>query len=76
MFLGAWMTLKCTDIAPFYLYAQPERTWMCPVTAFAIWWELSCQKVQNLDGFVFRKRIGIDSISVDPTDALVSFPGR
>lgn len=41
------------------------------MTAFAIWWEISRQKVQNLNGFVFRKRIGTDSISVDPTDAMV-----
>ncbi|KAF9232246.1 hypothetical protein BU15DRAFT_90696 [Melanogaster broomeanus] len=50
------------DIAPFYLYGQPNRPWMCLVTAFAIWWN-SRQKVQNLDGFVFRKKIGTDSTS-------------
>lgn len=61
-------------IAPFYLYAQPDRPWMCLLRAFAIWWVLSQEKIQDLDGLVFRKRIGTDSISVDPTDALVCFP--
>jgi hypothetical protein len=63
-----------SGIAPFYLYAQCDRPWMCLLHAFAIWWILLQEKIQNLDGLVFRKRIGTDSISVDPTDALVCFP--
>ena len=65
------LTFQLTVIAPFYLYAQPNRPWMCLLRAFAIWWVLAWKKVQNLDGLVFHKRIGTDSISVDLTDALV-----
>ncbi|KIJ08020.1 hypothetical protein PAXINDRAFT_48163, partial [Paxillus involutus ATCC 200175] len=45
---------------------------MCPVRAFAVWWAISRKKVHKLDGFVFRKRIGTNGISVDPTEGLTS----
>ncbi|KAJ7718039.1 hypothetical protein B0H14DRAFT_3011561 [Mycena olivaceomarginata] len=28
-------------ITPFYLYTNPDRSWMCPVHAFAIMWKLA-----------------------------------
>ncbi|KAF8417535.1 hypothetical protein L210DRAFT_3660271 [Boletus edulis BED1] len=43
-------------IAPFYLYADQQRPWMCPLRAFAIWWIIAQQQNEQLDGFVFRKR--------------------
>ncbi|KIJ15217.1 hypothetical protein PAXINDRAFT_77647, partial [Paxillus involutus ATCC 200175] len=59
-------------IAPFYLYAQPNRPWMCLLRAFALWWILAQKQVHNLDGYVFRKKIGTDGFSVNPTDAMTA----
>ncbi|KIJ07550.1 hypothetical protein PAXINDRAFT_90221, partial [Paxillus involutus ATCC 200175] len=59
-------------ITPFYVYANRERPWMCLLQAFAIWWVLAQQRNEHLDGFVFRKRIGADGTSVNPTDGMSS----
>ncbi|KAG1841548.1 hypothetical protein DFJ58DRAFT_718150 [Suillus subalutaceus] len=45
-------------IAPFYIYADPDRPWMCLLRAFAIWWLLAHEKHEDLNGFIFRKKIG------------------
>ena len=58
-------------IAPFYLYANIHKPWMCPVCAFAIWWLLASQNNDHLDGYVFRKKVGSDGVSVSPADAMV-----
>ena len=58
-------------IAPFYLYSDSSRPWMCPVQAFALWWILASQQVNHLDGFIFRKKIGRDNISANSTDGMV-----
>ncbi|KAG1747416.1 hypothetical protein EDB19DRAFT_1894019 [Suillus lakei] len=50
-------------IAPFYIYADPDRPWMCLLQAFAIWWLLAHERHRELNGFIFRKKIGVDSIS-------------
>jgi len=44
---------------------------MCPVHAFAVWWLLASQDNDHLDGYVFRKKMGSDGVSVTPTDAMV-----
>jgi hypothetical protein len=60
-----------TGIAPFYIYPDEERPWMCLVRMFAVWWVLARERCEHLDGFIFRKKIGTDSISVNPTDGMV-----
>ncbi|KAG1799487.1 uncharacterized protein HD556DRAFT_1430716 [Suillus plorans] len=64
-------THQYRGIAPFYVYADEQHPWMCLVQTFAVWWMLAREKCENLDGFVFKK-IGIDSISVNPTDGMTS----
>ncbi|KAG1785018.1 uncharacterized protein HD556DRAFT_1451182 [Suillus plorans] len=59
-------------IAPFYIYADPDRPWMCLLRAFAIWWLLAHERHEDLNGFIFRKKIGVDGISVSPTDCMTS----
>ncbi|KAH7905012.1 hypothetical protein BJ138DRAFT_1018281 [Hygrophoropsis aurantiaca] len=59
-------------IAPFYLYPDVDRPWMCPVRAFAVWWTIARERNRQLDGFVFRKKIGVDSVSVNATDGMSS----
>jgi hypothetical protein len=44
---------------------------MCLLRAFAIWWLLAHERHEDLNGFIFRKKIGIDGISVSPTDRMV-----
>ncbi|KAG1863694.1 hypothetical protein F4604DRAFT_1882172 [Suillus subluteus] len=60
------------QIAPFYVYADEQHPWMCLVRTFAVWWMLARERYENLDGFIFRKKIGTDSISVNPTDGMIS----
>src|ERR1700735_2747796 len=59
-------------IAPFYLYANLVRPWMCPVHAFAQWWKVM-SKLSNgpPQGFVFRKKMGRDGFSLNPLDGMV-----
>ncbi|KAG2126074.1 hypothetical protein BD769DRAFT_1668508 [Suillus cothurnatus] len=59
-------------IAPFYLYADIHKPWMCPVRTFAVWWLLASQNNDHLDGYVFRKKVGSDGVSGNPTDAMSS----
>ncbi|KAG2052049.1 hypothetical protein BDR06DRAFT_888684, partial [Suillus hirtellus] len=65
-------TRQYGGIAPFYVYADEQCPWMCLVRTFAVWWMLARERCENLDGFVFRKKIGTDSISVNPTDGMTS----
>ena len=55
-------------IAPFYLYACPEKPWMCPVRLFARWWALSDG---SKGGYVFRKKMG-NRFSANPFERMVS----
>ncbi|KAG1884892.1 hypothetical protein F4604DRAFT_1878459 [Suillus subluteus] len=50
-------------IAPFHLYADIHKPWMCPIRTFAIWWLLTSQNNEHLDGYVFRKKVGSDGSS-------------
>ncbi|KAG1846025.1 hypothetical protein F4604DRAFT_1884214 [Suillus subluteus] len=59
-------------IAPFYLYADIHKPWMCPIRTFAIWWLLASQNNEHLDGYVFHKKVGSDGVSVNLTDAMSS----
>ncbi|RDX46842.1 hypothetical protein OH76DRAFT_1419903 [Lentinus brumalis] len=58
-------THQVGDIQPFVLYPDDDRPWMCPVTAWARWWEI-CQEMHvEQYGFVFRsRRNGSDEVSV------------
>ncbi|KAG2030592.1 hypothetical protein BDR03DRAFT_877986 [Suillus americanus] len=49
-------------IAPFYIYADPDQPWMCLLQAFAIWWLLAQEKHEDLNGFIFCKKIGSSRI--------------
>ncbi|GBE83361.1 hypothetical protein SCP_0504090 [Sparassis crispa] len=63
-------TAQNGGIAPFYLYLDTTRPWMCPVQAFAQWWVI-CRKLGiEPQGYVFRKRIGQDGVSVNAGDAM------
>lgn len=45
-------------ILPFYLYENSEKHWMCPVRAWAAWWQ-QCRKLNlDMNGYVFRKKMG------------------
>lgn len=45
---------------------------MCPVRAWAAWWQ-QCQELNlDMNGYVFRKKMGRDGISTSPHDAMVS----
>ncbi|KAG2108144.1 hypothetical protein BD769DRAFT_1630550 [Suillus cothurnatus] len=63
-------------IAPFYIYTDPDRPWMCLLQAFAIWWLLDHEKhedlnglmcyTQTLDSFLECFQNNLLNISVDP----------
>jgi len=62
------LTVAHAGIAPFYLYADPQRPWMCPVRLFARWWDL-CDGSKG--GYVFRRKSG-SRFSDDPFARMVS----
>jgi integrase len=66
------LTCSIAGIVPFYLYENPDKPWMCPVRAWAAWWYHSRQLGLNMNGYVFRKKMGRNSVSASPHDAMVS----
>ncbi|KAJ7352232.1 hypothetical protein DFH08DRAFT_805507 [Mycena albidolilacea] len=59
-------------ITPFYLYANPDRPWMCPVHAFAIMWKLAVANdpYGKPSGFIFRKKVGRNGWSIIPSEGM------
>ncbi|KAJ7861847.1 hypothetical protein B0H14DRAFT_2741456 [Mycena olivaceomarginata] len=59
-------------IAPFYLYANPDRPWMCPVCAFAIMWKLAVANdpYGKPSGFIFRTKVGRNGWSIIPSEGM------
>ncbi|KAI0691162.1 hypothetical protein C8T65DRAFT_745568 [Cerioporus squamosus] len=58
--------------APFVLYSNKSKPWMCPIRAFAAWSE-TCRRLSiPREGFVFRKRVGFDNFSASSEDAMSS----
>ncbi|KAJ7895216.1 hypothetical protein B0H14DRAFT_2681632 [Mycena olivaceomarginata] len=59
-------------ITPFYLYANPDRPWMCPVRAFAIMWKLAVANdpYGKPSGFIFRKKVGRNGWSIIPSEGM------
>lgn len=65
------LNIVTLGVAPFYVYVNTNRPWMCLLRALAVWWVLAQEQNNHLDGFVFRKRVGSDGISVNSTDGMV-----
>ncbi|OBZ78715.1 hypothetical protein A0H81_00663 [Grifola frondosa] len=59
-------------IAPFVLYPEPNKPWMCPIRAFAKWSDTCKQLGIPRSGYVFRKKIGNNMVSANPADAMSS----
>ncbi|KAJ6598544.1 hypothetical protein B0H10DRAFT_2324218 [Mycena sp. CBHHK59/15] len=57
-------------ITPFYLYANPDKPWMCPVRAFAIMWKLAVANDGVPSGFIFRKKVGRNGWSIIPSEGM------
>ncbi|KAH9842309.1 uncharacterized protein C8Q71DRAFT_852879 [Rhodofomes roseus] len=53
-------TAQYGGIAPFPLYPNQEQPWLCPVRAFAKWWQLCGEMNIERTGYIFRKRVGRD----------------
>ncbi|EPT03529.1 hypothetical protein FOMPIDRAFT_1116000, partial [Fomitopsis schrenkii] len=65
-------TAQYGGIAPFYLYPDTERPWLCACTAYARWSALCREMGIKHEGYVFRKHIGYDGLSARPVDAMSS----
>ncbi|KAH9927788.1 uncharacterized protein B0H18DRAFT_1084655 [Fomitopsis serialis] len=64
-------TAQYGGIAPFYLYpANVQDRHLCPVTAFAEWWKICKDLNIERAGYIFRKRVGLDNISVRASDGM------
>ncbi|CAL1697460.1 unnamed protein product [Somion occarium] len=62
-------------IAPFYLYPNHEKPWMCPCQMLALWWKMMRDlgvDVREKGTFIFRKKIGKDRISSKAEDGMSS----
>ncbi|PIL25798.1 hypothetical protein GSI_11548 [Ganoderma sinense ZZ0214-1] len=63
---GGRNTHPTGGIAPFYLWGLDRaRPWMCPVWALSKWSEACRTMGIQRQGYVFRKKIGANSISAD-----------
>lgn len=61
-------------IAPFYLYPNYDRPWLCPVHLLAKWWQLTRLlgvDIRDQGTYVFRKCMTGDHLSANPTDSMV-----
>ena len=68
--------LHVLGIAPFYLYPNYDRPWLCPVHLLALWWKTTVEEKVDLrekGSYVFRKKIGKDRVSLDADASMVSF---
>jgi hypothetical protein len=63
-------------IVPFFLYENPNKPWMCPVRAWAAWWYHCRCLGLDMNGYVFRKKMGRDGVSANPHDGMVSYYGH
>ncbi|KAL6305560.1 hypothetical protein BKA93DRAFT_749085 [Sparassis latifolia] len=61
-----WRLTNGTGIAPFWLYPDTEKPWICPVRMFASWWSIVCESASTPQGYIFHKKIGKSNFSVDP----------
>lgn len=61
----------CIDIAPFYLYPNWAKPYLCPVRAFAKWWEASGKGHDIGGGYVMRKKMGKDGWSDNQMEPMV-----
>ncbi|KAG1871447.1 hypothetical protein F4604DRAFT_2014217 [Suillus subluteus] len=59
-------------IVPFFLYENPEKPWMCPVRAWAAWWHHCRYLGLDMNGYVFRKKMGQDGVSANPHDGMTA----
>jgi hypothetical protein len=48
---------------------------MCPVRAWAAWWHHCRYLGLDMNGYVFRKKMGRDGVSANPHDGMVSYHG-
>ncbi|KAK7691376.1 hypothetical protein QCA50_004775 [Cerrena zonata] len=73
--LSVRKTHQFGGIAPFYLYPNYNRPWLCPVYLMARWWQMSMAMgidMREKGSYVFRKKIGKDRISSLPGDSMSS----
>ncbi|KAG1873454.1 hypothetical protein C8R48DRAFT_455825 [Suillus tomentosus] len=59
-------------IVPFFLYENPDKPWMCPVRAWAAWWHHCRRLGLNMNGYVFRKKMGRDGVSANAHDGMTA----
>ncbi|KAG0694256.1 hypothetical protein DFH29DRAFT_985313 [Suillus ampliporus] len=59
-------------IVPFYLYENREKPWMCPVRLWAAWWWCCRELNIDMNGYMFRKKMGRDGVSASPHDAMTA----
>ena len=64
-------THQLGGIAPFYLYSNHERPWLCPIRAYAEWVNIMRKLGLEMEGYVFRPRVGFDWFSSDGHQAMV-----
>ncbi|KAJ3540347.1 hypothetical protein NM688_g6236 [Phlebia brevispora] len=70
--LSCRKTHQFGGIAPFYLYLTLDRPHMCAVLALARWWILAEKLNLQRYGYIFRKRIRFDELSINPNDQMSS----
>ncbi|KIP01683.1 hypothetical protein PHLGIDRAFT_505418 [Phlebiopsis gigantea 11061_1 CR5-6] len=65
-------THQTGGIQPFFLYSNLEKPWLCPIRAYGAWVKVIKSLGMKPEGYVFRPRIGFDSMSSDPQEVMTS----
>ncbi|TDL13834.1 hypothetical protein BD410DRAFT_817264 [Rickenella mellea] len=55
-------------IAPFFLYPNPNKKFICPLTALAEW--INVVGPDHMNGYVFRRKVGANSWDANPSHGM------
>lgn len=67
------LTSSASGILPFFLHANIDKPWICPILLFGQWWDLTQGARIIPQGYVFWKWVSQDGWSCSPEHSLVSY---
>ncbi|PIL33099.1 hypothetical protein GSI_04548 [Ganoderma sinense ZZ0214-1] len=70
--LNCRKTNQTGGVAPFYLWPNDEKPWLCPVRAISTWWQLFREMNLEPKGRVFRSRVLYDALNYSATQGMSS----
>ncbi|PIL29089.1 hypothetical protein GSI_09137 [Ganoderma sinense ZZ0214-1] len=72
VYLNCRKTNQTGGVAPFYLWPNNEKPWLCPVRAISTWWQLFQEMNLEPKGCVFCSRVLYDALNYSATQGMSS----